>query len=183
MDLHRCTRLHLTITSKGCEDIRNRARWGGQAKSPGGRPSRPPQCNGCEDWMQWDDSNAIKLKPKKEERKAMPTKTKQRCEGCGEVKTLLSKTHCHQCVKDRIKAEAAMDAEEIKTQSVMEEPQPAPPVQAEESADAVRIDFTDDADLLEELKAQAHRNYRTLSGEIFATLRAATGVDRPKDAA
>ena len=163
MQLYRCTKLHLTITKEHCKGLRSR---GGMTTS--GTLPRPPQCDGCTEWMQWGDNNTVELKPTKQEQ-AMPTKTKQRCEGCGEVKTLLSKTLCHKCFKAKEKS--------AKPPVRPEEPTIAP-VTEKESGEDLRLDFGNDADLLEALKAQAHKNYRSLPYEIFAILRASTGVER-----
>ena len=169
---HRCSKLHLTITLKDCETLRNRPQWGGQHGGPG----RPPQCNGCEDWMQWDGSNGRKLErfdapalPEYEEstpttmEELMPPEKKVGiCAGCGEEKTLLSKTHCHQCVKNQHKADE--------------------PKKSEKLGGKVALDFTQDEDLLRELTASAHLNYRTLPNEILASLRASF-VEKPRPSA
>ncbi|MDD3310989.1 helix-turn-helix domain-containing protein [Pseudodesulfovibrio sp.] len=62
MQLHRCTKLHASITLKHCEAMRSRSGW-----TASGTLSRPPQCADCTEWMQWDDSNTVNLKPTKEE--------------------------------------------------------------------------------------------------------------------
>jgi hypothetical protein len=90
----------------------------------------------------------------------MPPMKKGICEGCGKEKTLLSRTLCHQCVKDKQKEDE--------------------PKKEERQAVKVALDFSLDADLLHELTASAHRNYRTLSNEILSTLRASTEKLRPR---
>lgn len=87
------------------------------------------------------------------------------CQGCGEYKTLLSKTLCHQCVKDQYKQEERPVAEEKELEVID---------QKEAVANVVALDFTQDQDLLCELTGTAHRNYRTLSNEILALLRASS---------
>lgn len=156
---YRCNKLHLTITLKDCEALRKRPQWGGQANCGSGGPGRPPQCNGCEDWMQWDESNGQELTRFEPKAKGTPTpqeghmttKKVGLCAGCGLEKTLLSKTHCHQCVKNQKKDEPKTDA--------------AP------ASRKVALDFAQDIDILDALVEAAHLNYRTLPSEILATLR------------
>lgn len=175
MSHHRCNKLHLTITIKDCEAIRNRPLWGGRA----GGPSRPPQCSDCEDWKAWTEENGLERErfdtpkpPEKEEaapitaEDQMPSMKKGKgiCEGCGEEKTLLSKTLCHQCVKNKQKE--------------------GEPKKVGREAVKVALDFSQDVDLLHELAASAHLNYRTLSNEIISTLRLSFGETiRPKSEA
>ena len=186
--LFRCTKLHLTTSLKGCESMRSRK------GSLVNDTFKPPQCNGCEDWKEWGPDNAVTIEPTKEE-KPMPSKTPQLCQGCGETKTLLSKTHCHQCCRDQKKAEkrqeqkTARNGETPPAAAAKAATPPAPPAPApkDEQFDALQqgvlLDFEDDKDLFAALEAEAHRNYRSLSGEIFAALRKHTGVDRPGDPA
>lgn len=157
MELHRCTKLHMSITLAHCEALRKRPQWGGR----GGEPGRPPQCNGCEDWMQWDDSNTVQLKHKEDA--TMPPRNIQGvCAECGETKTLQTKTLCHKCNRKRLKKERA---EEIKGKNM----------------GRIALDFGADQDLLRDLTMRAHANYRSLHGEIMVTLRGSTDRPRPAD--
>ena len=126
--------------------------------------------------MQWDDTNTVVLKEPKEN--TMPTKEKKRCAGCGETKILLSKTLCHKCFKAPKKEE---EQSQEPPAGPIAMPENEAPVQDNQDS-FLRLDFGQDTDLLAALQEQAHRNYRSLNHEIFAALRDATGVARPKSA-
>ncbi len=164
--LYRCHKLHATITLAHCKSLRGRKSCNFDGVS------KPPQCNDCEDWMSWGDGETVEFKQPKEV--TVPTKEKMRCAGCGEIKILQSKDLCHKCNLARIKAEKT---ENKKAQNTT--PEGTVPT-TKLNAETVRLDFDADMDLLEALSAQAHRNYRSISNEILAALRSATGVERPR---
>jgi hypothetical protein len=83
---HRCHKLHATITLAHCEAMRKRPQHGTLMAR-----ARPPQCNGCEDWRGWTDEQGANM-----EGISMGFE-KGTCAGCGETKTLLTKTLCHKC--------------------------------------------------------------------------------------
>lgn len=71
MKLHRCTKLHATITIKHCEAMRARSGW-----TATGTLSQPPQCRDCEDWKAWDESNEVALTPIIKKENVMPKSKK-----------------------------------------------------------------------------------------------------------
>jgi len=184
MKLFQCSKLHARITLKHCESLRARPA-GGDFFSR----SRPPQCNGCEEWMSWDeDENGIEV----DMEVTVPTKEKMLCAGCGEMKILQSKTHCHKCNGElRAKKKAAMreqladgpaepDPPEEKVvvpEIVVDEAadvaetlpavaQGAPPA-GMERADGVQILFADHPDLMEKLRDLAAGEFRSPEQQIL----------------
>jgi len=185
MKLFQCTKLHARITLKHCESLRARPA-GGDFFSR----SRPPQCNGCEEWKSWDeDKNGIEV----DMEVTVPTKEKKLCAGCGEMKILQSKTHCHKCNGElRAKKKAAMREQEDKFLFTPPEPQEekvmvpeivvdeaadvgerlpavaqgAPPAERAD-ADGVKILFADHPDLLEKLRGLAASEFRSPEQQIL----------------
>lgn len=184
MVLFQCSKLHARITLTHCESLRARPA-GGDFFSR----SRPPQCNGCEDWKSWnEDENGIEV----DMEVTVPTKEKKPCAGCGETKILQSKTLCHKCNRERLAKRRAMAREkldggtsepkapearavvqEIMVDNAAEVEETLPAVARNTSpaeradADGLQILFADHPDLLEKLQGLAAGEFRSPEQQLL----------------